>query len=78
MKIPPATTGRGNKRLNPAVLRKMLEDHSITEVGAFFGVSRQRIFQIAGPVNRPNGTRLRNPARHRKIAEGASEPAYTA
>lgn len=73
MKIPPATVGRGHRRLKPAVLRKMLDQgQSISEVGAFFGVSKQRVLQITGPVNRPNGERFRCPAQRRKINKNLS------
>ena len=49
MKIPPKTCGRGNKRLDPVVLREMLDRQSISEVAAVYGV-----MQTENPIRSPD------------------------
>jgi len=58
VKIPKRTVGRGNKRLNPEILRSLLaKGKTAAEVGMMFGVTKQRIHQIVGATGYPPGRR---------------------
>jgi hypothetical protein len=58
IKIPKHTVGRGNRRLDPEMLRALLaKGHTAKEIGVIFGVTKQRIHQIVGSTGHPKGRR---------------------
>lgn len=62
-----------NHHLDKAKIRAMMDEgRTAADVAKIVGVSEQRIYQVTGNLNRPNGARFRYPAQRKRIIENLS------